>query len=80
MKHSKIILSVTTCLLGIAVFVATKANQRTLRLGCTKGSGDCNQQHAVRCNSVGNGPKCRIAGATVYTCTYCMKALIVTGD
>ena len=75
MKRPKIILSVTTCLLGIVAFAATRANHKTLRIGCTKASYGT---HEVTCANIGSGPKCRIGTATVYTCNLITKTMIYT--
>ena len=83
MKRPKMFLSVTTCLLGIAAIVATKANDRTFRIGCTK-TGAATQVSCVTISGIPGGRwalKCTNGSAlTLYTCLHFVRTLYVISE
>ena len=69
MKRSKIFLSVTTCLLAIAAFAASKASRNSVAGFYTSG-GSCHSLSAGACFTKGSGTgavTCTVSGHKVHT-------------
>ncbi len=83
MKRSKIFLSVTTCLLGIAAFAATKVSHfGGVNSGCTVGHTKKTATN-LPCITRGTGHgtvKCKAGTATLFTCTSFSKTLVHTAS